>query len=96
MRIQSQVNPPTTYTVEYGDTLFTIAQKFYGDGTQWRTIFDANQAVIAKRTIFEAKQTVIANDPTELPVGTALVIPSGPRGSASRNPPSWTNPTFRQ
>lgn len=34
------------YTVESGDTLPRIAEKFYGDRTCWQTIYDANQDVI--------------------------------------------------
>lgn len=34
------------YTVEAGDTLPRIAEKFYGDRTCWQTIYDANQDVI--------------------------------------------------
>jgi nucleoid-associated protein YgaU len=30
------------YTVLPGDTLFTIAQKFYGDGNKWQKIAAAN------------------------------------------------------
>jgi LysM repeat protein len=34
------------YTVEDGETLPKIAEKFYGDRTCWQTIYDANQDVI--------------------------------------------------
>ncbi len=37
---------PTTYTVVAGDTLWQIAQRFYGDGSLWPTIYEANRAVI--------------------------------------------------
>jgi nucleoid-associated protein YgaU len=30
------------YTVEFGDTLSSIAQQFYGDPEQWRRVFRAN------------------------------------------------------
>ena len=33
----------TTYTVQKGDTLEKIAAKVYGDSSQWRRIFKANQ-----------------------------------------------------
>ncbi len=38
----------TQYTVQAGDTLSIIAQKFYGDGSEasWRKIYEANRAVI--------------------------------------------------
>ena len=34
------------YTAEDGDTLFGIAEKFYGDRHNWQTIYEANQDVI--------------------------------------------------
>ncbi len=33
----------TSYTVEKGDTLFTIAEKLYGDGSKWTLIDKANK-----------------------------------------------------
>jgi LysM repeat protein len=39
---RKQGNPPTTHTVEAGDTLFDIAQAYYGDGNQWPKISAAN------------------------------------------------------
>lgn len=50
------------YTVETGDTLGTIAQKFYDDSTQWRKIYDANRAAIG-------------DNPDAIKVGTQLRIP---------------------
>lgn len=35
-----------TYTVKSGDTLWAIAQKFYGAGSQYGTIYGANQSII--------------------------------------------------
>ena len=51
-----------TYTVQSGDTLFLIAQKVYGDGNLWQQIYEANRGVIG-------------NDPSQIQVGTVLVIP---------------------
>lgn len=36
----------TTYVVEPGDNLWGIAQLFYGDGTRWQEIYNANAAII--------------------------------------------------
>lgn len=36
----------TFYTVVFGDSLWSIAQRYYGDGAQWRAIYDANAGVI--------------------------------------------------
>jgi nucleoid-associated protein YgaU len=50
-----------TYTVQAGDTLGKIAQKFYEDGDRWTEIYEANKAQIA--------------DPNVIEVGLELVIP---------------------
>lgn len=36
----------TTYTVKKGDCLWTIAKKFYGSGSDWKKIYEANNGVI--------------------------------------------------
>ncbi len=51
-----------TYTVVKGDTLWAIAKRFYGDGSKWPTIYEANKEVIG------------ANPNLILP-GQVLVIP---------------------
>ncbi|MCA9390378.1 LysM peptidoglycan-binding domain-containing protein [candidate division WWE3 bacterium] len=35
-----QMGLPATYTIQHGDTLWSIAQKFYGNGDMWHKIFD--------------------------------------------------------
>jgi nucleoid-associated protein YgaU len=54
-----------TYEIQSGDTLLSIAEQFYGDASQWRTIYDANR-------------DVIGNNPDALKVGTTLKIPPKP------------------
>jgi len=51
------------YTVEPGDTLRSIAQRFYGDENQWERIFNANRDQI--------------DDPDTLFPGQVLRIPLG-------------------
>ncbi len=51
-----------THTVEVGDTLGTIAQKFYDDPSLWRKIYEANRAAIG-------------DNPDAIKVGTQLRIP---------------------
>lgn len=53
-----------TYTVQPGDFLSAIAEKFYGDGSEaaWRRIYDANRDTIGP-------------DPASLTPGMVLVIP---------------------
>ena len=50
-----------TYTVKAGDTLYTLAKRFYGDGKLWTKIADANKDKI--------------KDVSHVPVGTVLTIP---------------------
>ena len=40
---------PAIYTVQSGDSLFSIAQRFYGDGNKWPLIYDyCNSQVIGQ------------------------------------------------
>jgi nucleoid-associated protein YgaU len=48
--------------VEEGDTLATISQKFYGDPTMWRRIYDANRSALG-------------DNPDAIKIGTQLRIP---------------------
>lgn len=36
----------TSYIVKKGDTLWTIAQRFYGTGTKWQALYQANKDII--------------------------------------------------
>ena len=58
-------NQAQTYTVQSGDTLSKISQRFYGDANKYMDIFYANRDKI--------------EDPDKLEVGTELTIP--PAGS---------------
>jgi len=50
-----------SYTVKAGDTLYTLAKRFYGDGKLWTKIADANKDKI--------------KDVSHIPIGTTLTIP---------------------
>jgi LysM repeat protein len=52
-----------TYTVQKGDTLWSISSKFYGKGSNWRKIFKANQDVIS--------------NPDKVKTGIEIRIPAG-------------------
>lgn len=49
------------YLVAAGDTLSTIAKKFFGDANRWKDIFEANKDTI--------------KDPNTIQVGQELNIP---------------------
>lgn len=52
----------STYTVVYGDCLWNLAKKFYGDGMKYTKIYEANKALIGP-------------NPNVLYVGWVLTIP---------------------
>ena len=53
-----------TYVVGTGDTLSSVADRFYGDATLWRTIFEANRDILT--------------GPDALQVGMRIRIPPRP------------------
>lgn len=55
----------SVYTVQAGDTLSAIAQRFYNDATQWPSLYQRNR-------------DVIGDDPNQLRPGIQLVIPLPP------------------
>jgi len=48
-----------TYVVQPGDTLFRVAEKFYGDATHWKRIRDANRTRIDPDGRIRAGQIII-------------------------------------
>ena len=55
---EEERSTPRTYTVRAGDSLWGIATRFYGDGTQWRTLAEKNGIA----------------DPKKLTVGRVLTL----------------------
>ena len=49
---------PDTYVVQPGDTLTTIAARFYGSRGKWRDIRDANRTIISSDGRVNAGQTI--------------------------------------
>ena len=50
---------PKTYTVEDGDTLYGIAKRFYGNIQAWKTIREANKAIISSDNRLKAGDTLV-------------------------------------
>ncbi len=61
----------TIYTVERGDTLWSIAQKLYGDGNKWRLIYEAEENEINLYTSVTTGETYPI-----IHAGNVLVIPA--------------------
>ena len=70
-----------THTVVKGDTLCKISRKYYGTSSNWKTIYNANQAVIENA----AKKHGKASSQTGhwIYPGTVLVIPMSGASSSS-------------
>jgi len=60
-----------TYIVQAGDSLWSIAQRFYGNPFKWPDIYHANQSQIA--------------DPNAISIGQALTIPGSGTARAAAN-----------
>jgi len=57
-----------THVVRPGDSLSTIAQRYYSDSELWRVIFNTNRDVIGSK-------------PERLKAGVTLIIPPAPQGA---------------
>jgi hypothetical protein len=57
-QLDAVVRPATqaarSYTVKHGDTLYAIAQHYYGDGKYWHGLYRANQSRISNPNLIHA------------------------------------------
>jgi len=67
-----------TYTVRPGDTLSSIAQRYYGNPADWPSIYHVNESVV--------------HDPNEIYVGQVLTIPYDPPAGAASTPAASYTP----
>ena len=57
-----KTNPPVatrTYTIVKGDTLWGIATKFYGNGSQYTKIYNANKSIIKNANLIYPGQKIV-------------------------------------
>lgn len=65
---------PTTHTVQKGDCLWNISKKYYGKGSIWKTIYNANETIIEETANKYRKGKGSSNGNYIYP-GTKLTIP---------------------
>ena len=76
-----QLAAATTYRVQQGDCLWTIAQRFYGNGMYWTTIWRANYDVIGNNP-----NLIYPNQVFNIPA-TPDPVSDGPAVGGYYNPP---------
>ena len=65
------------YTVRPGDTLSSIAQRFYGNPADWRGLYQANRSVVRNPNVIDPGE--VLNVPYQLPASSSGT--SAPAGS---------------
>jgi nucleoid-associated protein YgaU len=70
----------TMYVTQPGDSLWSIAQSFYGDGSLWPVIYEANRALIG-------------DNPEYIQAGWTLTIPDQPAAPVTP-PPAQPGQTY--
>lgn len=82
---QNGVLGGVNYTVQPGDHLWGLAQKFYKDGMKWKEIFEANKDVLTSETANLVVGTILripeikVEPPKVAPPAAAPAVPAGQR-----------------
>lgn len=93
--VQQSTRPTQTtaqaeqYTIKSGDTLYAIAKKMYGDGSQWPTIYNANKSVIESAATDRGLNS--SSNGHWIWAGTNLTIPSTPTGATAPSSVTWNS-----
>ena len=66
----------TVHVVAFGESLWSIAQRYYGDGTLWQVIYDGNRGVIGANPSLIYPSTRL----TIPPAGRGPIVPPGTPG----------------
>lgn len=77
VKVPTVTKPATTnksYVVKKGDCLWNISRKFYGTGTKWKTIYNANKTIIEKTAQKYGRKS--SSNGHWIYAGTKLTIPS--------------------
>jgi LysM repeat protein len=77
--VRQDESATSTYTVQPGDTLSSIAQRFYGNPADWEALYQQNENVI--------------QNPNDIYVGEVLTVPSDPSANAASYAPKHAKST---
>lgn len=83
----------SSYTIKKGDTLWGIAKKQLGSGTKWKTIYNANKAIIESTAKKRWKAAGINRDSQNghwIFPGTVITIPGASSSSSSSSSKTTT------
>jgi len=79
LALKQLASQSTTYTVQPGDCLWSIAAKFYGNGAQFMRIFDANTKIIRSPGLIKSGQHLVIPHPSP---GAPIPAPAAPASPA--------------
>ncbi|HCR92384.1 hypothetical protein A2875_00085 [Candidatus Gottesmanbacteria bacterium RIFCSPHIGHO2_01_FULL_46_14] len=92
---QGQISLPTTHTVAQGETLWMIAEKYYGSGYNWSDVAGANN--LSSADDIEVGQTLTIPVATPMITQTETQAPTptmGAIGSTATETPAATAKTY--
>ena len=81
----------TKYTIKSGDTLWGISQKFYGTGTKWELIYNANKEIIEQTAKKYGKSS--SNNGWWIYPGVTLTIPDASTSTTNKTSTASTDTT---
>ena len=83
--------PPRRYTVRRGDTLSSIAQRFYGNPARWGMLYQANRSVIKNPNLISPGEVLtIPDEPSVRPARSQASAPAAPTTLATSTSLSGT------
>jgi LysM repeat protein len=98
-QLDAVVRPATpaarSYTVKHGDTLYGIAQRYYGDGKYWHGLYRANQSKISNPNLIHAGDVLTIPPRSEVAKASAssASAPSTSTSTSTTSSPSTSSPS---